>query len=117
RENLVWLIYQLMGESDFHRRFPIQSDYFHSAGMERDQKRMGLAEKLADLFDQYQIFRPEMIKEWNEWDLNNPDLDWQSFLWIKAKSLSANELPDKTIVSDLILKELKNPDQKDKLRK
>jgi len=117
RENLVWLLYQLIGETDFTKRFPIQAAYFDAAGQERDLKRMGLAEKLADLFDQYQIFRPEMIKEWNEWDLNHADIDWQSFLWIKAKTLSASELPDKTIVSDFILAHLKDAASVTKLKR
>jgi len=116
RESLVWLLYQLLGEPDFSRRFPLQAAYFNTAGLERDQKRMGLAEKLADLFDQYQIFRPEMIKEWNEWGLDHPELEWQSFLWIKAKALSVNELPDKTIVSDFILEQLKDPQKAARLR-
>lgn len=116
RENLVWLLYQLIGETDFNKRFPKQAAYFNTAGIEKDLKRMGLAEKLADLFDQYQIFRPEMIKEWNDWDLNHPNIEWQSFLWIKAKALSASELPDKTIVSDFIMEQLKDAGKVRKLQ-
>jgi exodeoxyribonuclease V gamma subunit len=42
-----------------------------------DLKRYQLSEKLADLFDQYLLFRPEMIFQWEE----GKDKSWQAALW------------------------------------
>jgi len=36
-----------------------------------------LAERIADTFDQYQLFRPEMIIDWQ----NNNENHWQAILW------------------------------------
>lgn len=110
RESLIWFLYELMGQRDFMKRYPVQAAYFNVAGPEKDLKRMGLAEKMADIFDQYQIYRPELIKDWNRLDEHTRNLDWQAFLWIKAKRLSSVELPDKTFVSDYILDHLKDQD-------
>jgi exodeoxyribonuclease V gamma subunit len=45
-------------------------------------KRLQLSEKLADLFDQYQVFRPEMIFRWEQ-DVNDHDSrqQWQARIW------------------------------------
>jgi exodeoxyribonuclease V gamma subunit len=117
RESLVWFLYELMGQRDFISRYPRQAAYFNVAGPEKDLKRMGLAEKMADIFDQYQIYRPELIRDWNRFEESTRNIDWQAFLWIKAKRLSSVELPDKTFVSEFILEHLKNPDDTKKLKR
>jgi exodeoxyribonuclease V gamma subunit len=50
-------------------------------------KRLQLSSKLADIYDQYQVFRPEMILQW-ERDKQSPDEahpedKWQAQLWCK----------------------------------
>jgi exodeoxyribonuclease V gamma subunit len=44
---------------------------------QEELKRYQLSEKLADLFDQYLLFRPEMIFRWEE----GKDTSWQAALW------------------------------------
>ncbi|MFT4062490.1 MAG: exodeoxyribonuclease V subunit gamma [Edaphocola sp.] len=117
RESLVWFLFQLMGQRDFAVRYPAQREYFNVGGPEKDLKRMGLAAKIADLFDQYQIYRPELIKEWNNLTEDSPNLSWQAFLWIKAKRLSSRALPDKTFVSNYILEQLNDTDKQVLLQK
>jgi exodeoxyribonuclease V gamma subunit len=46
---------------------------------ERDLRRFQLSEQIADLFDQYLVFRPEMILEWQKGKENH----WQAVLWKK----------------------------------
>jgi len=47
-------------------------------GENRDNlKCYQLAERIADTFDQYQLFRPEMIIDWQ----NNNENQWQATLW------------------------------------
>lgn len=106
--NLSWLLFKLLGEKDFINRFPYIADYFRNAGPEEDTRRMALAEKVADLFDQYQVYRPEMIRQWNEGiTTNDPDYGWQQFLWVKARKEAGSSLPDKTVVGAWILDKLK----------
>lgn len=116
KEALVWFIYQQLGTADFLKRYPVQAAYLDVEGAEKNLKRMGLAYKLADLFDQYQIYRPETIKEWNLLNGNEAHIDWQAFLWLKAKHISTSTLPDKTVISDYIKKELKKEVQRQKLQ-
>lgn len=110
--NLTWLLYKLLGDDVFRETYPAVATYYHTTEPDSDLKRMGLAEKTADLFDQYQIYRPEMINEWNT-PPEDPfaKVEWQQYLWGEAKKVSGNALPDKTIVGRHILDMLKNPDQ------
>ncbi len=41
------------------------------------RKRFQLAEKISDLFDQYQVYRPEMLLRWEKGEKE----DWQARLW------------------------------------
>ena len=48
-------------------------------------KRLQLSSKLADLYDQYQVFRPEMILRWEQNQPGTkdayPEDEWQAHLW------------------------------------
>lgn len=115
--NLSWLLFKLLGEKEFIHRFPSIADYFQNAGEEADTRRIALAEKVADLFDQYQVYRPEIMKQWNEGEsIDDPDHSWQQYLWMKAKKEAGQSLPDKTMVSSLILDRLKKPATQGQLR-
>lgn len=109
-QNLTWLLFKLLGEKDFSKRFPTVAAYYENSGSDKDLKRMALAEKAADLFDQYQIYRPEMIRDWNNGNLKTTE--WQEYLWAKAKIVSGNSLPDKTVIGHYILDALKDPDKR-----
>ena len=50
-------------------------------------KRYQLSEKIADTFDQYTLFRPEMLQEWEA----GRGEDWQSALWLKLASNSVKK--------------------------
>lgn len=110
---LQWVLFSLLGGKDFHDNFRTVANYY--AG--DDVKRMALAEKLADLFDQYQIYRPDIIREWS----NNPtgidgNNSWQKLLWVKAKEILGETMPDKTVMGNNILEALKQPEQQSKLK-
>ena len=118
RDHLTWLLFKILGELEFIHKFHAVSGYYDKNESDSDIKRLSLAEKTADLFDQYQIYRPEMIGRWNETSLESAgSSDWQMYLWIKACILSENSLPDKTIVSKHIITELKSPQQRELLMK
>ena len=108
-QNLSWLVFKLLGQEEFIAKFPKEAGYYANSGPESDIKRMALAEKVADLFDQYQVYRPEMIQEWTNTD--TPALasaKWQQWLWVKVKQLSGGSLPDRTIVGNFILDALRH---------
>ncbi|MBD3615835.1 MAG: exodeoxyribonuclease V subunit gamma [Gracilimonas sp.] len=50
---------------------------------DRPQKRFRLCSQLADNFDQYQVYRPDMMEKWLEQKLitNNKNEQWQSVIW------------------------------------
>jgi exodeoxyribonuclease V gamma subunit len=50
------------------------------AGERRNLKRLQLAEKIADSFDQYTLFRPDMLLAWEEGTWREED-EWQALLW------------------------------------
>lgn len=116
-QNQCWLLYQLLGDSEFKDKFKNIADYYTQAGAEKDLKRLALAEKIADLFDQYQMYRPEMIRDWNKGELRGLEHeDWQMYLWTKAQSLSEGCLLDKTYISDYIIKALQDTESQHLLR-
>ena len=81
-DHLQWLIYNLLNDSLFKKRYPFIASYYD----DDDVKRIALAGKVADMFDQYQVYRPEMIDEWNlsGVDQENKD-DWQLSSWMRVR--------------------------------
>ncbi len=54
----------------------------------RPAKRLQLADRLADLLDAYQIYRPEMLAAWeagSAWE-DLPDQAWQAELWRRLRA-------------------------------
>lgn len=105
---LRWQLYQVLGSDDFRKLFPEVAGYYQTSEADSDLKRLELAEKVAVLFDQYQIYRPGLIRKWNR-PTKNPD-DWQHHLWQQVMTLTQDRLSDKTRMGDAILEALKNPD-------
>lgn len=48
-----------------------------------DLKRFQLAQKIADTFDQYTLYRADMLKRWEQTDVSGSDEAWQALLWRK----------------------------------
>lgn len=131
--NLNWLLYSLLKSPDFVNEFPHIADYYKDeiSETENDIKRMALAEKVADLFDQYQIYRTDMVKSWDEnrafytddwarskerkYELNalqNAE-SWQKALWQKTQQLAGEHFPNKTEIGDFILKSAQDEEKMD----
>ncbi|MBC7886898.1 MAG: exodeoxyribonuclease V subunit gamma [Ferruginibacter sp.] len=117
-DNLNWLLFKLLAQDEFVNKYPAISAYYHNEGPDRDVKRMALAEKMADLFDQYQIYRPDMIQRWNnKAPVNTSDSAWQKDLWLNAGESAGKNFPDKTIISKAIENALLIPDNIERLIK
>ncbi|GEO10950.1 exodeoxyribonuclease V subunit gamma [Segetibacter aerophilus] len=110
---LQWVLFTLLSSKEFQDEFRNIANYYTND----DVKRLALAKKVADLFDQYQIYRPEMIRDWNENTSGfNGSNGWQKFLWVKAKEILGESMPDKTVIGKTIIEALKQPEQQKKLR-
>jgi exodeoxyribonuclease V gamma subunit len=81
KEKMVWELMDLLpGFAEQSQGGPVAG--YLSDG--RDLKMYQLAEKIAYHFDQYLIFRPDMIKAWEQGKTvlsDNKHERWQSFLW------------------------------------
>jgi len=74
KRTLQWQLMRVLPELLCRPEFAVLESYLAGG---RDLKRYQLAGRLADLFDQYTIFRPEMVLEW---EAGRSDL-WQALLW------------------------------------
>ena len=78
REALAWRIMRefpsLLDRTEF---VPLRQ---YLAGIPDDRKLVQLASRIAHLFDQYLIFRPQLVLDW-ESGQDDPGTDWQPILW------------------------------------
>jgi exodeoxyribonuclease V gamma subunit len=100
---LKWNIYHLLTDPLFMNKFPFIAGYFKNS----DIKQIALATKVADLFDQYQIYRPDIITSWNNTDITAVSDDWQQWLWISIHALVEDKMLDKTNIIQHIVDALK----------
>ena len=108
-ENIKWKTFTFLNDSEFIRSFPVVANYY----LNDDIKRIQLAGKIADLFDQYQVYRPNFIEAWNNDNKVEPaheDEDfikheaWQRWLWIKLKSESKGRYDNLQLKQSLLAK-------------
>ncbi|MEN8191069.1 MAG: exodeoxyribonuclease V subunit gamma, partial [Thermodesulfobacteriota bacterium] len=84
REQLAWRIDSLLRDLTGETFAPLLR-YIH--GEQEELKRFQLAGRLAHLFDQYQLMRPDMLEAWDKGRLvsQNPDEKWQALLWARLR--------------------------------
>ncbi len=113
-QQLQWMVYQLLGDTAFMQAFPAVSGYY----VNQEAKKLSLAMKVADLFDQYQVYRPLHIADWNKGILSTePDLHWQSYLWQQLRQIYGSNFTDRTTIAHQILEALKDPLHQERLKK
>ncbi|MGN7203826.1 exodeoxyribonuclease V subunit gamma [Pedobacter sp. SAFR-022] len=109
-QNQCWLLYTILADEAFRERYKTVASYYSLDAADKDLKRLALAEKLSDLFDQYQMYRPEMIRSWNAGTkVGMEHEDWQQYLWMEARKRADGSLPDKTAIADYISTALSDP--------
>jgi exodeoxyribonuclease V gamma subunit len=90
REIMVWRIYRLLEQDEVlaDSAFKDVSAYWKQAGSgdKAALKRFQLASQLADLFEQYLIYRPDWIEQWDqlataEFEVMTDSNPWQGRLW------------------------------------
>lgn len=103
REVLTWRIYALLATEEviLDTDFQPATQYWYtnkkhelSFSSQENLKRYQLAEQMADLYEQYLIFRPQWLDSWQKGDelaLHSSDDKWQAKLWqLLIKQLAYN---------------------------
>lgn len=75
REPLLWRIFALLGQLPDNDKF--QPLNYYLADDPSRTKRYQLARSITDTFDQYIVYRPDMLATWEQEEENH----WQSILW------------------------------------
>ena len=105
-EDIRWCIYSLLNEPAFLQNFPNISNYY----LGNDIKRIALSDELADLFDQYQIYRHDIINGWNtKLIVGEAAEDWQEWLWMKVKEKLGGLYEDRVQMAKTLMNSLKDP--------
>lgn len=108
--NISWVLYRILGEPEFQVKFPAIAAYYIGEDENSSIRRMALAEKVADLFDQYQVYRTDYIEEWNNASpVSISNDDWQKYLWARTKELTGDKMIDKIVMSRMIIESLSDP--------
>lgn len=117
--NMRWLIYSQFTNPEFVEQFPHVAQYYHND----DIKRLQLSLKVADLFDQYMLFRQDYIDLWNKGA--HPTLEdsplqddfytheaWQYWMWHRVKECLPGNSPDRVELKKRLLAKLQNSEFK-----
>ncbi len=94
RSPLIWRLLSLLDDPLFFDEYP----QFQQSALQRylqamhsQQERMSFVEQLANLYDQYQIYRPDWLLNWQEGGyLCANSAPWQADLWALLCQLSTN---------------------------
>jgi exodeoxyribonuclease V gamma subunit len=84
RGTLAWIIMRLLPGLLTNDAFAIVRSYLAARGSDRidRQKLYQLAVRIADLFDQYMVFRADRVLEWERTAVEaDTDAEWQRLLW------------------------------------
>jgi len=90
KQGLTWRLYRLLGSWDLAQLAPMLTAYMQPDSL--PMERLQLARQLADLYDQYQVFRPDWLAAWEQGRDVLPDQQgndrpvptsqqWQPGLW------------------------------------
>ncbi len=88
-DQLTWSIMSCLPDLADSKEFAPLKNFIqaHEQGGDREIRLFQLSHRIADTFDQYTIYRPDMIKAWDEGKTPgwiDPQYSWQPMLWQKA---------------------------------
>ncbi|SMO40387.1 exodeoxyribonuclease V subunit gamma [Fodinibius sediminis] len=84
RGPMTWTLMELFGDGQFLNKFDNLHHYIQEEDpLQRSMRCWKLASKIADVFDQYLIYRPRMILNWekDDYQVSSYAEQWQSRLW------------------------------------
>jgi exodeoxyribonuclease V gamma subunit len=95
-EPITWILFDMLRDQKYLSKFDILDRYVQSRPNEiRETALFELCRILGALFDQYQIYRPEMLLMWEEGSTEKrKDEQWQSRIWRDLnRQISRSGLP------------------------
>ena len=99
-ENIRWCIYELLDSSIFKTTYTDIASYY----LNNDIKRIALSDELADLFDQYQVYRHETVQIWDDRLTHNQVAeDWQEWIWHQIKIKLGDAYQDRVEMAKLLI--------------
>ncbi|MDX1672032.1 MAG: exodeoxyribonuclease V subunit gamma, partial [Balneolaceae bacterium] len=116
REPMKWTIYSVLRDLTDQEPFGFLPRYTRPEGGSFNAKKgRELADTVADLFDEYIVYRPDMITKWEEGDLvsGDPSEEWQMQLWNRLKERWSGahegfELEDRVAIHRRCMEALRN---------
>ena len=80
RQILAWRLEELLRDLEGDAYIPLQT---YISGENAALKRYQLARQLSNVFDQYQLMRPDMLAAWQGGEVvgSQPSEEWQMLLW------------------------------------
>lgn len=113
KDTMAWVIYAELASEEFKEKFPGIASYYDRG----ETFRVALAFEMADLFDQYQIYRHKKIENWNDNKIEDIEgEEWQSYLWRRMKIALGDQFSDHTNLSNKLIAALKKPESPEKVR-
>ena len=113
QEIMKWSLFEILGDDVFNKKFPEISSYYEANPI----KKIALANELADLFEQYQVYRFKTIEEWNNNDLKEAEnAGWQAYLWKRLKEKHADVYEDKSEMGFKLKEALQHPENQEKIK-
>ncbi len=85
RDALTWWLYDRLPEFVGDQSFELVAAYLQGGSA---QRRFELARRVASLFDQYQVYRPQMLRDW---DQDTAAGGWQGHVWRALRKDLASE--------------------------
>jgi len=116
--DIQWLIFKALSNEDITTKYPSLVNYYFEMGRLDNVKRMGLSQKLADLFDQYEVYRPDMLKGWENGKLTThvAEEKWQMDIWNIIRTEAGKKFPDKSRIKETILQNLSDENISNRLQ-
>ena len=116
KDAMAWHIIKLLPELVKRDEFSELADYLQ---YDEPLKLYQLAYKIADIFDQYLVYRPKWIEAWQKEDFTTcKDKQWQGILWHELYQVIINSGQSHYHRANLyqhLISALKQPNVKDKL--
>lgn len=98
-DQVRYRLYNLLNSPEFTRQFGEISSYYE----DDSKKRFDLAGKIADLFDQYQIYRSDTLSAWEkDSPVKQAYGNWQKWLWNNL------QIESKTAIRQRMIAEIKS---------
>ncbi|WP_340102601.1 exodeoxyribonuclease V subunit gamma [Rhodohalobacter sp. 8-1] len=112
---LAWSIFDVLMDDTGRKHFPRPDRYVEMQPSEiKERTVMQLSKKIASVYDQYLVYRPELILKWQRSDdFEDADEKWQAELWklLEKRRLSREKglgFPNKAVLIKEAIQALRN---------